>query len=181
MSSIDIDTDPCDLSSSLLFISAFTERLNDNMDKCIVFSLLMLIVTGTHVKQEEQVVHLRVVKSPHLDCTSPLKPDDMTVASFDKAGKPIMNLLAEGGHGVRAQLLTGTVFTAHTNYSCTFPKTSLGHPQDVTAYPHNNGTIFIDGGYLAYWIVDAPLPAWANATTCGAFVRTEDVEVVMST
>jgi hypothetical protein len=126
----------------------------------------------------EEVVRLRVVKTPHLDCTSPLKPDDMTVASFDKAGKAIMNLLAQGGHGARAQLTTGTVFSAHTNYTCTYPKTSLGHPQAVTAYPHNNGTIFIDGGYLAYWIALAPLPAWANDTLCGAFVRTEDVEVV---
>jgi hypothetical protein len=125
-------------------------------------------------------VRLRVIKSPHLDCDSPLKPDDMSVASFDRAGKAIMNLLAEGGHGARAQLPLGATFSAHTNYSCTYPKTSLGHPQAVVAYPHNNGTIYIDGGYLAYWISDAGgfMPNWVSNITCGAFVRTVDVEVV---
>ncbi len=40
---------------------------------------------------------LRVTRSPHLDCDSPLKPKDMRIADFDKAGKAIMSILAEGG------------------------------------------------------------------------------------
>ncbi len=46
----------------------------------------------------QDVIKLRVTKSPHLDCDSPLKPNNMEVASFDKAGKAIMNLLALNGY-----------------------------------------------------------------------------------
>ena len=107
-----------------------------------------------------------------------MKPDNMEMASFDAAGKAIMNLLAEGGHGARVQLAEGTVFSAYTNHSCVYPRTSLGSDERVTVYPQNNGLVYVDGGYIVYWIANASLPAWVETIPCGAYVRAQDVEVV---
>ena len=41
----------------------------------------------THLELGEGVVHLRVTRVPHLNADAPLKPDNMNMASFDKAGK----------------------------------------------------------------------------------------------
>jgi hypothetical protein len=57
----------------------------------------VLVGVGLQVVVAQDVLKLRVTKSPHLDCDSPFKPNDMEVASFDKAGKAIMNLLALNG------------------------------------------------------------------------------------
>ena len=40
----------------------------------------------THIDAPE-FVRLRVTRVPHLNADSPLKPDNMDMASFDKAGK----------------------------------------------------------------------------------------------
>jgi hypothetical protein len=62
-----------------------------------------------------------------------------------------------------------------------YPKTTSGQPEEVKVYPGNDGKVFIDGGYLAYWVAnttDTGLPLWVDDILCGAYVRVEDVEVV---
>jgi hypothetical protein len=44
-------------------------------------------VAGTTPFPAADVVHLRVTRVPHLNADTPLKPNNMDMASFDKAGK----------------------------------------------------------------------------------------------
>jgi hypothetical protein len=51
----------------------------------------------------------------------------------------------------------------------------------VASCGQNDGKVYIDGGYLAYWVSNTTgtgLPSWVDGIECGAFVRVEDVEVV---
>ena len=126
-------------------------------------------------------IRVRAVRQPHLNGDTPLKPHDMQVASFDKAGKAIMNLAAEGGHGARVEIKAGVEFTVHVNHSCVFPYTTLHHPITVTTLPDSSGLVRADGGPHYYWIDELPeglMPAWALNLTCGVFVRQKDVELV---
>ena len=126
-------------------------------------------------------IRVRAVRQPHLNGDTPLKPHDMQLASFDKAGKAIMNLAAEGGHGARVELKAGVEFTVHVNHSCIFPYTTLHHPITVATLPDSSGLVRADGGPHYYWIDELPeglMPAWALNLTCGVFVRQKDVELV---
>ena len=126
-------------------------------------------------------IRVRAVRQPHLNGDTPLKPDNMHMASFDKAGKAIMNLAAEGGHGARVEIKAAVEFTVHVNHSCVFPYTTLHHPITVTTLPDGSGLVRADGGPHYYWIDELPaglMPAWALNLTCGVFVRQQDVELV---
>lgn len=76
-----------------------------------------------------QTITVTAVRAPHLNADTPLKPDNQQMASFDKAGKAIMNIAAAGGHGERVEIKSGTKFEVYRNHSCVFPHTTLGVPK----------------------------------------------------
>ena len=80
-------------------------------------------------------IKVRAVRQPHLNGDTPLKPDNQQMASFDKAGKAIMSIAAEGGHGERVQIKAGSEFSVYRNHSCEFPHTTM-HRSMVRTLPN---------------------------------------------